>query len=360
MDRRTFLKTTTAAAAASTATVGATQAAEEVDEAAIAAPAVASHHIELQIAATPELADAARALTRDITMASDGRIVIEVTDADVGAGVVDVLGSGAVDGAFGVLPELFVAPSLALFSGLPGNLALSPEQQLAWYDAGGGAMHLEHAVEPYGFTAMIAGHSGATTGLWADRELADLSLFARAQFTTTGFGAAIAERIAAAYGVSKASADAGAINLAELARAPMEAYLELAPEQRRVWYRDSLHAEGFAAALVLSHTGWDRLSAGDRMFVATLARAAAHADVSRVRVSDRLVAPAVMASLPVRVETLPNEITFAIQHTAADVVQEEMTRDGRLRPAFEAYAAFYKGMMGVPLPEGRQRSPAAV
>ena len=355
MDRRTFLKTTTAAAAASTAAVGATQAATG-DESSIAAPPVILHRDELQITATPELADAARTLSRDIAMAADGRIVIEVDDE---ANVGDASGPRAADGAFGVLSELCASPDLALFSGLPGTLALSPELLLAWHDAGGGALHLEHAVEAYGLTAMIAGHSGAATGLWADRSLADLRTIAQASLTTTGFGEAIARRIRDAYGERPESPASTSISLVEVARTPMEAYLLLPSEARQIWYRDSLHTQGFAMALVLSRAAWDRLSEGDQLLIATLARATAHADVSRVRISDRLVAPAVLARMPLRVEALPNEVSLAIQHAAVDVVHDAMARSERLRPAFEAYAAFYEGMMGVALPGSRQ-SPKAV
>ncbi len=347
MDRRTFLKTSTIAAAASTATVGAGQ--------TMAAPAVVVSRAELQIAAAPNMADAARALTRDIEIASDSRIVINLVEAAARA---DEINAGGVDGAIGLLSEICAAPELALFSGLPGTMAMSPEHLLAWQEAAGGGMYLEEAAAQFNLAAIIAGHSGAGTGLWAGSEIPDLRAFAQAQIVTTGFGPAIVDHITGAYG--QPVSERSEIPLAESELAPIEAFLKLPPDCRQIWYRDGLHKQGFATSLVLSRDVWDKIGPGDQLLIATLARAAAYADVARNRVSDRLVAPAVMNSLPVRCEPLAADIAVAIQHVATEIVHDAMPRNATMNPAFQAYGAFYQAMIGVALPRPRNMPIAGV
>ena len=217
MDRRSFLKTTTAAAAASTATVGAVQAGQAVTK-----PAIIAARSEMQIAATPQIADAARRLTRDITIASGGRIVINVVEAAVTA---DSIAAGGCDGAVGHLSEMCAAPELSLFSGLPGTLAVSPADLLAWHEAASGTLFLEEAVAPYDLMALIAGHSGSGTGLWANAEIDGLRAFAAAETSTPGLGRLIAERIHDAYGRSRN--ETARQSVVEATLPPMEAFLAL-------------------------------------------------------------------------------------------------------------------------------------
>lgn len=348
MDRRSFLKTTTAAAAASTATVGVVQAAS-----APAAPAVVTARNELQVAVAPGLGDAAHALARDIEIASAGRIVIHLGD---GRAAADRIHAGSCDGVIGHVAEICSAPELSLFSGLPGSLAVSPEYLLAWLEAGGGSLFLDEAAAGYGLAAMVAGHSGAGTGLWASDEVDGLAAFAAARTRSIGLGPAIVERIGAAYG-ARSSAP---LHLEEMALAPMEAFLALPPEHRQIWYRDALHAQGFATALVLSRTAWDRLAPSDQLLLTTLTRAAAHADIARGRVGDRLVAPAVMSSLPLRRERLAADIVLALQHTATDVAHQVMARQVHSERAFQAYGAYYQAIIGTPLPGTPSTSSAGV
>lgn len=351
MDRRSFLKTTTAAAAASTASVSAVQAA-----AAPTAPAVGTARTELRVAVAPNLGDAAHALARDIEIASAGRVVINLADSGANA---DQIRAGHCDGAFGHLPEICSAPELSLFSGLPGTLAVSPEYLLAWLEAAGGSMFLDEVAAQYDLAAMVAGHSGAGTGLWASSDVDGLAAFASARMTSIGLGPAIAERIRAAFGAVSPSSS-GPLHLEEMALAPMEAFLALAPGRRQIWYRDALHSQGFATALVLSRTAWDRLAASDQLLLTTLTRAAAYADIARGRVGDRLVAPAVMRSLPLRRERLAADIVIALQHAAAEVARETMAGEGPVGQAFQAYGAYYRAIIGTPLPGALSTSSASV
>ncbi|MFY0610153.1 MAG: twin-arginine translocation signal domain-containing protein [Hyphomicrobiaceae bacterium] len=340
MDRRSFLKTTTAAAAASTAAVGAAQARQVVS-----APAVVPARTELRVAASSRFVEAARRLMRDITIASVGGIVINVVEEAVMA---DDIASGHCDAVFGHLPEIYRAPELSLFSGLPGLLAVSPEHHLAWHEVAGGDLFLEEVTAPRGLMALVAGHSGAGTGIWATSEIDGLRAFAEADISSQGLGRLITNRISDAF--DRPQNGAARPSLVELPLSPLEAFGELPSNARQVWYRDGLHAQGFSTTLILSRNIWDSLNAGDQLLIATLARAAAHMDVSHARVRDRLEVPAIMNSLALRRAPLPADIIQAIQHTAVDVVHAELSQKREIARAFEAYGAFYQAMIGTPLP----------
>jgi TRAP-type mannitol/chloroaromatic compound transport system substrate-binding protein len=201
MDRRTFLKTSTAAAAVTTA--GAAVANETMDQqrallpdlpgqgalgGQLSSPAIATqrHELRFAIPAGVHLADAAETLSREIAAASGGRILLHNRPDEPATAT--SLASGLVDATFGFISEVCTSPDLALFSGLPGEMALSPSDMLTWHTAAAGDMFLEQAADAFGLIAMIAGHGGAGTGIWADRELGDLRDFASAHVTTTDLG----------------------------------------------------------------------------------------------------------------------------------------------------------------------------
>ncbi|MFT5507064.1 MAG: TRAP-type mannitol/chloroaromatic compound transport system substrate-binding protein [Hyphomicrobiaceae bacterium] len=345
MDRRTFLKTTTAAAAVTTATGVAHAGVNAGTD--IAAPAIVTSRQELRIGvpSEPRLKDAAQLFAREIEAASGGRIVMHLTDASGPA--LTALEGRTIDGAFGHLPELCAAPELSLFTGLPGDLAFSPENLMTWLNAGAGSMFLEEAAATFDLAALTAGHSGAGTGLWANRPLNGLDDIANAQIDTLGLGRGLLNSIQSASPSS--SSITPHVRLVEAAAQPMQAYAELPDAVRQNWYRDGLHRQGFATSLVLSLAAWHNLSAGDQLLLQTFALAATHHDLAAASTNSRLVTPAVMESLPVDVRTLPPIIETTIQQASTQLVRDAMAANETMDRAFQAYSSFFEAMTGKPL-----------
>ncbi|MBU2531570.1 MAG: hypothetical protein KKB37_02425 [Alphaproteobacteria bacterium] len=347
MDRRTFLKTTTAAAA-TTATAGAATAGAARAEPYPPAPSLNQTRHEWRIAVPPSgfIADAAMSLCRDIEIASGGRFVLHRVPVSADA-MLGMSGAASFDGAFGHLAGICSAPELALFTGLPGDMGLVPYDLMAWHTAAGGGMLLEAAAAEYGVAAFIASHSGAGTGLWAAREIDDLSALAGMRIETHGLGRAIAETLHSAF--SSSASERGWPEVTEIAAQPLVAYQELPPNRRAIHYRDGIHDNGAALALVVRREQWDRTSPTDRLLIEAVTQSAAFHSLAQVRAASRIMAPAVFASLPVRQMPLPADVSVAIRHTATEVTHETMSRTPASRRAVDAYAAFYEAVIGAPL-----------
>ncbi len=353
MDRRTFLKTTTAAAAASTATTGVAQAND------LAAPITIKSRHEFQIAVPdkPHLADAALEVMGDIEIASRGRIVMHCSETTETPGK-HAISTGQIDGAFGYLPDICTAPELSVFTGLPGDIALSPDNLMVWLEAAGGAMFLNEFATDLGVAAFVSGHSGAQTGIWADQKMDGLRVFSSANIATTGLGHSIVDTIRDAYKIPAPSQPVH--NLIETAAPPLQAYLELPAANRAVWYRDGFHNQGFATTLILSQDTWQKLEASDQLLIETMTRAAAHKSLAHVKASNRLMAPSILPSLPTVRRPLPADIASAISHTAVEVTYAAASQNRQISQAFQAYSTFYETMMGMPLPKPANLQSVAV
>lgn len=340
MDRRTFLKTTTAVAATSTA-VGTAHAQQSAE----AFPAPASHtarrELRVGVPSSPYLADAALTLMRDIEIASEGRIVLRsIETASPGTSIA----SGQTNAAFGHITEICSAPELALFSGLPGDLALSPDTLLTWHTAAAGDMYLDEAAAHFGLTALVAGHGGPSTGLWASHEFDNLRGFATAEISTIGLGKIVSNELTEAFGEP-----IGKTRLVEATTAPLDAISEVPEANRQTWYNQSIHDQGHAISFVIARDAWYSLTPGDQLLIKTIADAAAHRDLARISASNRLVAPAVLANLSLVRKPLPADVVAAIRHTSRQVVHQEFSRIPRMQPAFQAYQAFFEAMTGLPM-----------
>ena len=364
MDRRTFLKTTTAAAATSTAVVSA-QAGQTARESArdnVHAPNIVASRCELQVAVptAPHLADAALQLTRDIEIASGGRIILHRTAREL-APPARMIGANGLDGAFGALPDICSAPELSIFTGLPGDLALPPDDLLVWLEAAGGAMLLDERSADYGLTSFITAHSGAQTGLWASNAVSDLRTFAAADISTYGLGSAVVAHLRSAFGQPFETDEEAAVSLIELSAEPLQGALQLPAPTRTIWYRDGLHQQGTATALVLARDVWHRLPPGDQKLIETVTRAAVHNSLAQRKASDRLFAPAIWASLPTKRIPLPIAVSQAIRHTATQVCTAALTSNPTIDKIYRAYSAFFEASTGTKLatPTNQQSAPIA-
>lgn len=160
MDRRQFI----AAAAATAVTQGT----------ALGATAPAVHSIRRRdiVMALPwpsapaGYADIAYRLARRLEHAMAGAIRIQlVVDRRTAA---EVLAGHEAALHFGVLhADADHTPALAWFAGLPGDDALSAALQLRWWQSRDAQALRAVATAPLGFVSMMAGHTGASAGLWA-------------------------------------------------------------------------------------------------------------------------------------------------------------------------------------------------
>jgi len=361
VDRRTFLQTTTAAAAATTGVASAVRSSEpgsaNAASEALAAPAVMTHRHELTIAIAPRwnALDIAESLSRDIQRATADRVVVHISqDDEAGA---DNIARGNVNGAIGGLPEICAAPEMAIFTGLPGTMAVSPDLLLAWHDAAGGEMFLDEATAELGLKGFLVGHSGTQPGLWSNRDVSDLQAFAQSRVETVGLGPRVCAVLREAF--LPTTAESEQADLTELAVPAMFAGSLLEPTKQRFWYREGLHQQGIATALVVSRGQWDKLPVSDQLIIEALARSSVHCALARNRVNDRFIAAQMMATAGApRRASWPADISAAIQNASIETVHATLLAGPLAARAFSAYSTFFEAMMGSPMPVPSDRSTA--
>jgi TRAP-type mannitol/chloroaromatic compound transport system substrate-binding protein len=199
MDRRDFIRTTSAAVAAAASTTAAT-AALAADTTTPDAPHVASGERELRLA-MPWLQngrgfdDSARRLAQSIHDLSAGRYRITVLP---GAHGIDALRAGTADLYHGSGHD-FVAldPAFAYFAGMPGAAGLRPTYLNAWLTAAGGQSLWDGLAADHGFRPLLAGHAGARSSLWSRVPVAVPADITGLRIAVSGIGASVAERLGA-------------------------------------------------------------------------------------------------------------------------------------------------------------------
>jgi len=348
MDRRTFLKTTTAAAAASTATASTAQG---LDFSNI--PSIASSRQEFTIAvpAAAHHAEIAASLVRDIEIASHGRIILHPTEQALPSAT--KISAGKYDGALGLFPELCNAPELSLFSGLPGNLSVSPSQLLTWLDAAAGNLFMDEIADEYDLKAFTVSHTGTTTGLWSDQKLTSVQAFKTANSNFTGLGRLIA---AADRPLVHQPSDTKQAQLAEYTCDPLVAIGQIPAQNQKIWYRQSVHNQGFTLTLALSQSVWNAISVGDRLIIEHITRAATQRNLAVADNNARFVLPSLLTHRKIEQIPLPGEIAATIEAAAVPITYDAMRQNSIMSRAFDAYSAYNEAVSGIPLAQSAKGS----
>ena len=344
MDRRTFLKTSSAAAAA---TAAASQTAQSlpVD---VAPPNITPDRHEIVVGVSdampaPAMEFAIDALLEQVRAASDGTMTFR--RQVVTGPMITALQAGDVDAAL-VLDgaSAQARPDLALFTGLPGRRGLSPEQLLTWMTAGGGDPQWQATLEPLGLIGLLAGHTGRNMGFWSRRPLEHLGDLRGTTVMTSGLGLDFTETIGAKPITSPADAD-----VREVAANVTMAAPSLRDAGFTNWYRDGLHANGHAATLLISLRRWEKLGAAHQATLHGIASANYSTDLAQTAMHDREVAPALFKAWGLSRRPLANEIASAIDHATNVAIARMEQYDVTARQAVESYDRFALAMTGVPL-----------
>lgn len=340
MDRRTFLKSSTAAAAI--------PAGAAVAAAAPATSAVPSDRLRFVVPRDPLMRDHAERLGLAIVETTAGRIAIDWQDGpDETAALRRRLAAGDTDAAFAVASDALGAPALALFTGLPGPFGLAPHDLLTWHTVAGGGQLLDEAADALDVRILLAGHTGARPGLWADRDLADLRDAATVSVSATGLGRLVWQRISAPF---TAPIDQRQGHVQELPGDPVCALRDARAAGLTHFFRDGLHANGTAFSLILSKEAWQRLDAPSRAAITTACRAALDEAIAISAHHHRTVLPALIKAGAIRARPLPDILRRAIDHTCANVIEDEIISNPALAPAWSAYRAFHHHAAARPLP----------
>jgi TRAP-type mannitol/chloroaromatic compound transport system substrate-binding protein len=337
MDRRDFLKTTSAAAV--TAGAASATAASEAQT----APAVLSGVRQLTLASSSRdlPGSGADRLARRIETATDGRYRIELASAGADA---DLTYGGAWRHAG-------LNRAFAFFAGLPFSHGLDAAGLQTWLAVGGGAMLWDELAADFGFKPLVAGHTGPSAGVWAAARLEAPSDLAGGQLYVEGLAGDVLRDLGATPAVlgpeelRGALAD-GRLQAAEWLGPLAAAAPDLQPLAQRL-YQPGFNRNGLLLSLGIAKRLWDDMSAADRaIFEACAAQeyhlsltdAAAHA-----LIASQVEAP---AKWPVRLPW-PSRLAEALDRAAGEAVERIAATDPASRRIHDSYQAFRR-LLGEP------------
>jgi len=339
MDRRDFLKTTSAAAVAAGA---ASASAAAVTEAAPRAPAILSGSQQLTLACSwSDLpGSGADRLARRIEIATENRYSIHLmNDAD----------ADLTYGSAGRPANLHRA--FAVFAGLPFSQGLDAAALQTWLAAGGGAMLWDELAAKHGFKPLVAGHTGPSPGVWAAARLETPSDLVGAKLHAEGLAGNILRDLGAMPGkfapedLRAALAD-GRLKAAEWLGPLAAVAPDLQPLAQRL-YQPGFNRHGQLLSLAIAKPLWDGMSATDRAIFEACAIEAYHLSLTEAR-AHALIAGQVEipAKWPVRL-AWPNGMAAAFDQAEAEAVERIAAADPASRRIHDSYKAF-RGMLGEP------------
>lgn len=283
MDRRDFLKTSSAAALTGGLAVAAAEARAADDTNRLAAPYLGRRRREVCL--VTRFADAAhgpgdhvRRLAARIAAASDGQWRIEVAETRRSC-LEDVMTGGG---------DLYIAtendhlgyhPAFAYFAGLPCGAGLDAARFEAWLSAGGGQELWDRLGSEFNIKSLVVGHTGPSIGIVSNRPVRECVDFKGLKLAIEGLARDVVRACdgepAALAGNDVASAiEAGGIDGAELlgaalatTRQPLPRLKALAP------YRllPGLNRDGAAITLGMRASFWDGLSNSERILLQAIA-----------------------------------------------------------------------------------------
>lgn len=344
MDRRDFLKTTGAVAAGVAA--GATAAATAEPASQPTAPAIHSGvtHLVLATSWTPDAPGfSAGRLAQRIEMVSGGRFRIEISSGAVGRNGADLIFAGAHE-------HTRHHPAFAFFAGLPRDLGLDAVDLPAWLTVGGGQMLWDELGADFGIKPLLAGHTGASAGLWSNRPLGAAADFASLKLFATGLAGDVARAIGAdpvevAPLELRAALAGSRIDAAEWLGPLAVVAPDLQPLAARI-YEPGLTPAGMALALTVRRDLWERMDVAEQAMLEVCATAEHHVTLAEAR------AHAVIASrLALSAQRLPlnSGLAAALDHAAGDVVERLAATDPMSRRIADSHRAF-RGLLGTGLP----------
>lgn len=337
MDRRDFLKTTGAAAVTAGATASAATAAETDAKSTVAAPSVlpGAERLVLGSAWGPDMARPnVERLAHTLEKAMGGRYRIEVQPAIVDA---DLVFASAHD-------QASLHPAFAYFAGLPAGLGIDAAALPIWLGVGGGQMLWDEMAAAFGWKSLLAGHTGASAGLWTSRRIETAQDFAGLKIATVGLACDVvsalgAEAVAPPPHVIKAGLAGGRLHAAEWP-GPLAALApNLQPVAERL-YSPAFAEQGMALGLNVSRRLWEHLGAADQAIIEACAAQEYQLSLSEAWAHESIVQQmSAPGKWPVR-QALPQAVGAAVLDAAHDVVAGLAATDAESRRIGDSLEAF--------------------
>jgi TRAP-type mannitol/chloroaromatic compound transport system substrate-binding protein len=233
-------------------------------------------------------------------------------------------------------------PAAAFFTTVP--FGLTPNEHVAWIDAGGGQGLWDEIYAPFGVKPFMGGNTGVCMGGWFRRELKNLADVRGLKIRSLGLGGEIYRRLGAipqttAPGEILVALQSGVLDAAEFVGPGSDIALGLfrfAP----LYYGPGFNKPNGTGECIVSLKAWQSLDAGLQAVVAhACATEAAFALAEMERLNIEALA-ALTNRDHVRLRTFPADLVAAARKEATGVLADLAGKSGGARKVHDAYVGF--------------------
>jgi TRAP-type mannitol/chloroaromatic compound transport system substrate-binding protein len=257
--------------------------------------------------------------------------------------VLDAVGSGVAEmGHTAAFYWQGKEPATAFYTTVP--FGLTPNEHVAWVEAGGGQALWDELYAPFGAKPFMGGNTGVCMGGWFRREIRSLADLRGRKIRSLGLGGEVFRRLGATPQTTPpsemlTSLQSGVIDGAEFVGPGSDIALGLyrvAP----FYYGPGFNKPNGTGECIVGLKTWEAL---DSEFKAIIAHACAVEASFALAEMERLNAEALAALIArhgVQLRTFPTDLVTAARNTAADVLAELSARNERSRRVHASYTAF--------------------
>jgi TRAP-type mannitol/chloroaromatic compound transport system substrate-binding protein len=320
--------------------------------AAIAAPSVARAQAKRWRMVTswpkrlPGPGMSAERVAERIAALSGGRLTITVHAAGEvvpAFEVLDAVGGGVAE--IGHTASFYwqgKQPAAAYFTTVP--FGLTPNEHVAWVEAGGGQALWDELYKPFGVKPFMGGNTGVCMGGWFRREIRSLEDVKGLKIRSLGLGGEVYRRLGAtpqttSPGEILVGLQSGLVDGAEFVGPGSDIALGLyrvAP----IYYGPGFNKPNGTGECIVSLKAWEAL---DTDMKAVVAHACATEAAFALAEMERLNAEALAALIErhnVQLKEFPRDLVAAARKQAGDVLAELAGRSELARKVHDSYAAF--------------------
>jgi TRAP-type mannitol/chloroaromatic compound transport system substrate-binding protein len=281
-----------------------------------------------------------------INALSGGRIQITVHAAGEvvpAFEVLDAVGSGVADlGHTAAFYWQGKEPAAAFYTTVP--FGLTPNEHVAWVEAGGGQALWDEIYAPFGVKPFMGGNTGVCMGGWFRREIKNLADLRGLKIRSLGLGGEVFRRMGATPQTTPpaemlTSLQSGVIDGAEFVGPGSDIALGLyrvAP----FYYGPGFNKPNGTGECIVSLKLWETLDSETKAIVAHATAVEANFALSEM---ERLNAEALVALTGqhrVQLRAFPADVIAAARKEATDVLAELAARNDKARRVHASYTAF--------------------
>ena len=272
----------------------------------------------------------------EVSVAAAGEVVpaFEVMDA-VGSGVADM---GHTASFYWQGKE----PAAAFFTTVP--FGLTPNEHVAWIEAGGGQALWDEIYAPFGVKPFMGGNTGVCMGGWFRREIASRDDLRGLKIRSLGLGGEVFRRLGATPQTTPpaeilSSLQSGVLDAAEFVGPGSDIALGLY-RSAPFYYGPGFNKPNGTGECIVSLKTWTALDAEMKAIVAhACATEAAFALAEMERLNADALA-ALTTQHGVKLRAFPSELIAAARKEASQIIAELAGRNERARKVHDSYVGF--------------------